>query len=435
MTLFISDSRNRSDFYLSLGFVLLALSVCARTVPQIVDRTSNAGIYVSAPLLCIGMLSILNAVRLSRMHLSNIFLTSSKNIFILLIIWSVVTILRGFEFELIVIRDMWGISVYAWALLVPITVVLGADIQNWRVIFRLLFLFGWWGLLAFILTFFLMPQPNDLYLAYGCTILLLFSSFFSFKKTFYRSIIFSGTIVTILTSIFSLIRSQVIEKGLFILFTGAIFFLQKHQHKTRRRIFVLFTAAIIFVALVYMMSVDTIPFIPPSVNDSISAFKEKLPQNTRIVGQYNLYREFLEDVKGTDLLIGRGCLGQYFGYVGSFGPAGIDRREIECGYFQVVLNGGIIMLGLMLYLSLTAIWLGFFRSQNWFSKACASIVLIRLVVMVPAGLPDANIFYIIFWMAIGACFSINIRCATDEDITKLIQPSRYSFILKKRIVL
>jgi len=80
MSLFISDSRNRSDFYLSLGFVLLALSVCARTLPQIVDRTSNAGIYVSAPLLCIGMLSILNAVRLSRIHLSNVFSTSSKKL-------------------------------------------------------------------------------------------------------------------------------------------------------------------------------------------------------------------------------------------------------------------------------------------------------------------------------------------------------------------
>lgn len=401
----------------------MVLSSSVKAFTNLDEGENFQGIYLSAPLVFLGMLSLLNAVRLSRIRSRNIFPTTANKLYILLIFWSVITILQSFSFNFLVLRDMWGISLFAWAFLVPIIAVLGSDLQFWRIVIKKLFMFGWWGVLAFILTFIYFKRPHDLNLAYGCLIILLFSPFVSFRNyRFYRLLIFCGSIASLLSSIFILSRNLVIEKSLFIFFAGLIYFLQKHKYRLRNRFFV-FSAAIGMLFLInYVGSVDYITFLPPTVNEQIDAFKEKLPKNSRFSEKNNLYLEFLNDVQGVDLLIGRGVMGEYFGYVGAGTPEGTDRRAIECGYFQIILKGGIIMLGLIMGLSFMAIWLAFFRSRNWFSKACAFIVTTRLIAMVPYGLPNASIDYVIFWMAIGACLSINIRRATDKDIAESINP-------------
>ncbi len=139
-------------------------------------------------------------------------------------------------------------------------------------------------------------------------------------------------------------------------------------------------------------------------------------------GRYNLYQEFFDDMSPGDLLVGRGVLGEYRGHVGSYSRKSINRRAIECGYLQIILNGGLVMLTLILALSFLAIWLGIGHSRNRFTMACAFIIITRLFAMVPFGLPEANIPYILFWMAIGACLSRPLRMASNEDIAAMIPP-------------
>lgn len=423
MSVFSHRQQGRSYFYLSLGFIFLALSFGVRAFTKLAEREDLSGIYLSAPLLFLGMLSLLNAVRLSHIRSRDIFPSSTHKIYVLLILWSVITIIRDFSLDSLVIRDMWGISIFAWALLVPIIAVIGSDLHSWRIIIKQLFMFGWWGVLAFILTFIYFESPHDLNFAYGCLIILLFSSFLSFHNNrFYRPIILCGCIATLLTSILISSRSIVIEKSLFIFFAGLIYFFQKQKYRLRRRSIILLVAGGVLFLVNYVGTVDEILFLPSSVNEQINAFKEELPKNSRISEKHNIYLEFFDDVKGMDLLIGRGVMGEYYGYVGSKFREGGERKAIECGYFQIMLKGGIIMLVLIVFLSISAMWLAFFRSRNLFSKACAFIVLVRLIAMVPYGLPNANIDYVIFWMAIGACLSINIRFATDADISEALQP-------------
>jgi len=120
------------------------------------------------------------------------------------------------------------------------------------------------------------------------------------------------------------------------------------------------------------------------------------------------------------MILGRGCMGTYRGFRG--GEIGWkDRRNIECGYFQIILKGGIVMLILILALAVPAVWLGLTHSRNWFTRGCAIIVLIRLVEMVPYGLPVADLRYVLFWLAVGGCLAPGLRSMSEDDITSQLK--------------
>ena len=416
----VPGQRRPPYIFLALGFFSLALSESLALIPFITETKSSFSLYLSAPLLCIGMCSLLLATKRKIPDVRNALPTYVKILFALLICWTLITIFRGIRPDFKTLRDMWGISIFAWALLVPVTALLGTDLRIWRSIFNYLFILGSFGVLIFLVTIMQLHRPTDFELAYGCLILVLFSPQLPLVQQFNKVIVFAGSAVTILTSVLALTRNQVFEKCLLLLFAGILYFQQEHAAKTKRRFLVLLAACGIFSLNVYIANNDTISFIPLSVNERLSEFKEKLPQNSRISGRYNLYQEFFEDMGPLDLLAGRGSMGEYRGHVGSHSQKSIDRKAIECGYLQIILNGGFIMLTLILALSFLAIWLGVWRSRNRFTKACAFIIITRLFAMVPFGLPEANIAYILFWMAIGACLSHPMRMASDAEIVAMM---------------
>jgi hypothetical protein len=157
------------------------------------------------------------------------------------------------------------------------------------------------------------------------------------------------------------------------------------------------------------------------------------------------YPDFFLDMKSMqDWALGRGINGSYYSKIfetdvdkdlnekNSLGVKKGYRENIECGYLEVILKIGLIGLILKLMLALPAIYLGLFKSNNWFVKSCAIIIIEWLIAMYPAALPEFIDSYMLVWLCIGACLSKETRNAHSSTLflsnLKQIQNKNKSFI-------
>lgn len=161
------------------------------------------------------------------------------------------------------------------------------------------------------------------------------------------------------------------------------------------------------------------------------------------------YPDFFLDMKEIqDWILGRGINGSYYSKIfdnvvdkdlnekNSLGVKRGYRANIECGYLQVIMKIGVVGLILQLMLALPAVYLGLFRSKNWFVRGCAFIIIEWLIGMYPAALPEWAASYMLFWLCIGACLSRETRNAGSSAVFLKylwpIQNNNKSFFLINR---
>jgi hypothetical protein len=97
------------------------------------------------------------------------------------------------------------------------------------------------------------------------------------------------------------------------------------------------------------------------------------------------------------------------------------RNNIENGYLQLLLTGGIVHVVLFLLILLPAAINGIFRSQNQFSMAAGVMVLLWLIDMCIYGLPTLSFHYILVWICVGICYKTSIRNKTNDEIRSEFQ--------------
>lgn len=321
-------------------------------------------------------------------------------------------------------KQVLGGRFFGWVWVVPVSMVLGSDIGIWRRALRVVVSLGALGCTILIVGWMLQFLYGDFGFTQMCPIALIFYHYFS-KQT--RRILLLGAFITISLSILASSRNLIFAQGLLILFASYIQFFRRDIWRLRTRVYLFCAFSIAFIVIAYVTSIDRIPFVGDTINTGVNKFKGEFMVNSRRIGEDNsLFAQFNKDVHGLDLVIGRGCRGGYVFKVGTRdGPFRgyqrkyYERNYIECGYYQIILHGGVVMIVLILALTIPAIYLGMFRSRNWFTRGCAFIVLGRLLEMVPFGLPVANVRYVLFWMAIGACLTWKIRAMSDADIVKI----------------
>ena len=116
-----------------------------------------------------------------------------------------------------------------------------------------------------------------------------------------------------------------------------------------------------------------------------------------------------------DMIIGRGMRGAYecAGVV----DAGLEnlRQNVENGYLQLMLKGGVIYIIMYLTLFVMAIHRGW-KSQNQFCKTAIIILLVQIFDMLFFGLHAVNLKTFMIWMCASACLSGNISQMTDEEL-------------------
>jgi hypothetical protein len=167
----------------------------------------------------------------------------------------------------------------------------------------------------------------------------------------------------------------------------------------------------ILIGIVY-----TIHLYKPAENRIFAYVMERGNDDTRT--GVELY--FYADMKIKDWIIGRGINGEYFCPDIEEQQVTNYRNVIETGYLQVILKGGLISLGLLLLIALPAFIKGLFFSKNIFSKAAAIWIFWVLISMYPAVVNSFTLRYLLFWIAIGICYSENIRNMSDNSVKQFI---------------
>lgn len=132
--------------------------------------------------------------------------------------------------------------------------------------------------------------------------------------------------------------------------------------------------------------------------------------------------DFFEDFVSTrDWAMGRGLNGQIKRTLAGSNDNGFGTI-IENGYLAVVLKGGNVYFFFILYFFLRAIYVGWFKSNNDFTKAFAALLLIHLLGMIGFNIPIFNHRYMLLWLSIPICFSVYYRSLTNQQVKQLIIP-------------
>jgi len=415
------DTFDKTAFFpgwklFNLGFWLLMLSLSVLTLAK--TRWQIPSDYIAAPLLCTGMFFLLMASIQDMRNRTRQISFIAILVLVYLLFWGLVTALRGFgSFELMDIKGNLGGRYFGWTWFVPAVMLLSMEPRFLQQLLKAILHHGTLGLIILAVAW--LP-PLRLYssfsLLWGCSALLIF---WHYLPKWGKRVALTGAFLQVYLVVLSSGRNQILGHGFLMLAAGYIAMMHKYRFRGRRRLGIILGFLIISGLVYYVANHANLPFLGKTSEKRINTFKEEIFKDTRTGSGgsgVNLYLDFLDDMDTWDLIFGRGSVGTYH----SIGSGGLNRHNIECGYFHVILKGGGIMLFLMLLLAIPAVLKGFFTSRNWVVKGFAFIVLGWLLEMLPFGLPSASPRYVLFWLSIGVCLNTNLLKMTDEEIERYL---------------
>lgn len=222
--------------------------------------------------------------------------------------------------------------------------------------------------------------------------LLLYLSFTISKRTVIFIII--SYLVLLLTSIWLGRRSVSFELIIALL----IFVYLNAKNKK------VFMGCIILLIIAY-------PYIGKLYNSDNSKLKDRMEIDNRSPED----KDALNSLTGIYYFIGKGIDGEYYSHAHA-----MKRGIVETGFSHMMLKGGFVFVFLYLIIMIRAIFLGFFKSKNKFSKGLAFYVLVQLVSMYPLPIPTMNLQCFILWYSIALLDNKGIRYTNDDHLLKNI---------------
>ena len=219
-------------------------------------------------------------------------------------------------------------------------------------------------------------------------------------------------LVIVIAFLLAVIRAR---RGLiFITFIIMFFSYLIYQYVNKARLI-----NIVFsVFIIILLSAAAVRIYEANRKSTFSLITQRISQHTRTsVEQY-----FYSDLKAKDWLIGKGINGKYFcpGVIEGAGRVSIYRKVIETGYLQIILNGGIVNVILLLLIVVPAIIRGLFYSKNLLSKAAGMWLVLFIFYSYP-GTPVVFTFnYILVWISVGICYSKEWRNYDDNEIKSFL---------------
>jgi hypothetical protein len=215
-------------------------------------------------------------------------------------------------------------------------------------------------------------------------------------------------IIILVTLLFAIIRARrgliLMSLNIFIIAFIIYFYNQKFK----------------FTILAFLMLIITVIYWQGSKiynenkNGLFSYMTERLDEGSTATRD-GVEASFYKDMTIQDWIIGKGINGSYY-------CPDIDesdyRTGIETDYLSIILKGGIISLGLLLLITIPAIFKGIFYSRNILSKASGIWILFYLFDLYPAPVTDFTLNYLLVWVSIGICYSKSIRNIPERTLVK-----------------
>lgn len=210
-------------------------------------------------------------------------------------------------------------------------------------------------------------------------------------------------------------RGGTITSLIYILFS-LFFFIQRPKVKGQNTLFkrlfrITIVILVIYVFFYLLTSTDVFDFVLSRIFTSGQLGGELVESNRSY-----LVNDFIYDMNKNPIswIFGKGINGSY--YVRTQGL----RANIEWGFLQIILRGGIVHLFLYVLVLLRASYLGFFKSNNLFSKTIAAMCLVRVFQLLPFGLPSVTMEFVLVWHFVRLLNTQSIRGLSDSQIKNLI---------------
>ena len=335
-------------------------------------------------------------------------------IFSLYCVWFTVVILRGISFDYLSIKRLLfdpNFSIFLY--LVPFVMLFPKTIYFYKRTFYTILILGVFYILYDLMYLkYLLYSAGDNTTSMGivehfsqnlglpCGLLLLTFVYHSRKQNLF------AFFVLILTFLFAVIRAR---RGLILMSFSMLFFsyyIYQFANKTKI-VNIVFSFFIIII-----ISFVAVKIYEANKKDSFRLITERIGQQTRSQVEQYFYR----DMNTKDWIIGKGIDGKYYcpGVIEGVSGISIYRNVIETGYLQVILNTGLLGLGIILLIAIPAIIKGLFYSNNILSKAAGIWIFLFLIYMYPGTITRFSMHYILIWICIGICYSKDIRSLSEE---------------------
>lgn len=405
--LFLSKKQLKNINYFWLGFVIYSVSFCYLS-------SIGANIIYATLQLTSLLLIITPTFFLINFNIKNNYL---KNVYVLYGFWLIGIILRGFLFEkeflVTMFFDPWfGLLLY----FVPLILLFPINITFLKKIFDIIIILGIIHVFysIFYLKILIDPDSTNLMsqgfvehfaktLAIPCAYIILTFNYHPKK----RNLI--ALFVLIFTFLFAVVRAR---RGLMfmtaspLIVSGILYIVYN-----RRNIFNIIFALVLFFFIFYIVS----DIYKENRDGLFSLITERIDENTRTGGEEYFYK----DMKTLDWIIGKGISGKYYGPDVDIATNTNFRTVIETGYLQIILNGGIISLGLLLLIILPAAIKGIFYSKNMLSKASGLWILLWILNSYPSTVNTFTLYYILVWIAVSVCYNRELRNMSENKLKLL----------------
>jgi hypothetical protein len=393
-----------------LGFLIYVLS-------NIIAQAVNVNYALFNLFQLIGIiLFIPSTIFLIQIKIDNKYLGTLYAIFLL---WNAVVIIRGIKLDYASMKvELFHPIIGVFPYLVPVVLLFPRSPVFIKKMFQVIILMGIiYIILCFAFIKDLLIKYNDirsLGLSEAFTQDLALQSGFILFTTIYhsRKRKWFSLFVMIVAFLLAVIRAR---RGLmFLTFSILCFSYLFYQYVNKTKVIYI----IISFFFIVLLSAAAVKIYTENRKDTFGLITERIGKETRSAVENYFYR----DLKSKDWLIGKGINGQYFcpGVTEGVGRMSVYRSVIETGYLQIILNGGIISLVLLLLIMIPAVVKGLFYSKNLLSKAAAAWIVLFFLYEYP-GLPSIFSFnYVLVWISIGICYLEDIRQIPESEMMTML---------------
>lgn len=415
--LFLSNKQLKNINYFWIGFIIYSVAFCC--------LASMGANIIYAILQSLSLILLFpTTYNLINFNIKNKYL---KFLYVFYYCWLIIIFSRGFLFEkqflIHMLYNAWsGILLY----FVPLILIFPINIRFLKKVFDVIILLGIIYLIYNIIyiKLLLSPNPANLIESIGfieyfsqtlsipCAFIILTYSYHPKKRNLLA--LFVIVVTFLIAAIFA--RRGLMFMTICPLFISYILILLKNK---RNILVILFLVVIGFFIFYIALNIYY-----ENRKGLFSLITERIYEDTRTGG----IEYFYSDMKTQDWIIGKGINGKYYG-------PGIDntnntnfRSVIEVGYLQIILNGGIVSLGLLVLITIPAAIKGIFYSKNMLSKASGLWILLWIMNSYPTIVTIFTLYYILVWIAVAVCYNRNLRNMSENDV-KLLFSQAYKLPL------
>lgn len=341
---------------------------------------------------------------------------SIRLFFFLLMMWSIGVIVRSFSLSIQDWITNFGNVYMALAWLMPLVMILGLKIENWRVVFKSInFMFSLM-IFAFLLLPFIEPNDEWIWLLRPIYFVLLLGVLR--YRPLWRLQIYAIIGIFIYISMYTGKRTELL---FFALVLGFLILDKLLTIKLRKSLL----KYIIFMFLTLFIFVFTVGY--EHVSNFVSSIIDF--QDSRTF----LFNELMQELNFKEKIIGRGSLGTYYSQYMEhtkwytveilkqpwWGDSS-TRISIEVGYLQMILKGGFILALINLFFFTYSSYVAIFKSNSKFIRRLGYFILGMTIISLIEFRPVFTPIFILLWMSIGTVLNAKYREMNDEEIESLI---------------